>query len=206
MKRFFGLDELRADALRSPVCTVGVFDGVHRGHRQLLYELRLWANSVDGEACVITFDRHPLELLKGISVPRILSRENEVQELKRHGVDAVATLDFAVVKEFSPEVFLKDVLVGRMGCTRLLLGFDSRVGKGGAGTAANLPAMGERCGVEVRIASPVYDKGGKKIGSSAIRDAIRDGRLPEAANLLGFHHELTEFIPHLFDHRRVDRF
>jgi len=183
MKRFDGLAELTP--LRDPVCTVGIFDGVHRGHRQLLYELRLWANSVAGDACVVTFDRHPLEVLRGIEVPAILTPENRLLEFERHGVDAVALLDFAGVKDLGPKEFIENVLIDGLGCRRLLLGFDSHIGKDREGSAANLPEIGAELGVEVRIASPVYDREGHKIGSSTIREAIRAGRLQRAANVLG---------------------
>ena len=75
MKHFSGLDTVGPDDLEDPVCSVGVFDGVHRGHRQLLYELRMWAQTVKGTSCVLTFDRHPLEVLSDIEVPAILTHQ-----------------------------------------------------------------------------------------------------------------------------------
>lgn len=192
MKRFEGVDGL--EPLKNPVCTVGVFDGVHRGHRQLLYELVVWAKAVDGESCVITFRRHPLETLKGIEVPAILALENRLLELERHGVDAVVLLDFEDVQPLTAEEFLSRTKA-RLDCTHVLLGFDSRIGKDRCG-AAELPAVGERLGVEVRIASPVLDKDGNKIGSRFIREAIRTGHLDAAANVLGRPYSLRGEVIH----------
>ncbi len=185
MRRLTGLDAARPGEAREPVATVGVFDGVHRGHSHLLYELRRWSGAVGGTACVLTFDRHPAALLRGVEVPMILSVENRLLELERHGVDLAWVIDFGAVRDLSPEAFLRDVLVGRLGCRRLLLGFDSTLGKDRAGTTRNLPALGAQQGVEVRVAPPIFDKEGRKISSTAIRDAIRRGDLQAAANVLG---------------------
>ena len=76
MKTLRGLEGVSPGDWVDPVCVVGVFDGVHRGHRQLLYELCVWARAVEGSACVITFDRHPLEVLRGVVIPEILTIDN----------------------------------------------------------------------------------------------------------------------------------
>ena len=183
MKRFDGFDSVPPGALTEPVCTVGVFDGVHRGHRQLIYELEVWASSVRGESCILTLDRHPLEVLQGVTVPLILSPENKLLEFERHGVDAVVVVEFEGVSTLTAREFLER-LREALGCRRLLLGFDSRLGCDRA-DGQTLPALGAELGIEVRIASGVLDRAGKKIGSSAIRAAIQAGELERAANLLG---------------------
>ena len=185
MKRFNGLESVDPGLLRDPVCAIGVFDGVHRGHRQLIYELGVWARAVRGEGCILTFDRHPLEVLRSVAVPAILSLEARLVELERHGVDAVVVADFAGLRDLSPEQFLETVVRDRLGCRRLLLGFDSHLGRDRRGGPSNLGAMGEELGIEVRIASSVLDQQGGKIGSRAIRTAVLAGDLERAANLLG---------------------
>jgi riboflavin kinase/FMN adenylyltransferase len=176
--------DFRAE-LQAPVCTVGVFDGVHRGHRQLLYELSTWANTVDGTPTVVTFEKHPREALTGDEVPMILSLEHRLLELERHGAGAVVLLDFAAVQQLGAREFLDSMIKERLGSERLLLGFDSHLGHNRDGTPATLPAIGKTLGIEVRVGSPVRDRDGNKIGSSAIRDAIAAGDLARAANVLG---------------------
>lgn len=185
MKVFRGREAGARANLERPVCTVGIFDGVHRGHRQLLYELVVWAQSIDGTPCVVTFARHPREVLTGQEVPMILTLEHRLLELERHGVGAVFLLEFDSIKDLHAEDFLRTVLRDEFKCRHLLLGFDSHLGKGRDGTPATLPAMGDALGMEVRIASPVRDIKGHKVGSSAIRAAIQAGELERAANLLG---------------------
>jgi len=185
MRVLSGLDALAPlDPGGGAVGTVGVFDGVHRGHRQLLYELTVWAGEVGRTAFAVTFDRHPVEVLRGEEVPLIQPLSERLVELGRHGVESIAVLDFAEIRELTAREFLEDVLKARLGCGRFLLGFDSRLGRDRA-DAHRLPAIGEACGVEVRVASPVLDRDGRKIGSSAIREAVREGDLDRAANLLG---------------------
>ncbi len=184
MKRL-DLARVRKGDLRDPVATIGVFDGVHRGHRQLLYELLVWARATGGESTVLTFDRHPLEVLRGEKIAPLLTVENRLLEFERHGVDAALVLDFAAIRPLGPGEFLEQVLLGKLGCRRLLLGFDSRIGKDRSGDAAKVRELGKALGIDVRVASPVLDKDRRKIGSSAIRDAIRKGELDRAANLLG---------------------
>jgi len=182
---FRGLADAAAAQLTRPVASVGVFDGVHRGHRQMLYELTVWAQSLGGTACVVTFEQHPRASLDGVEIPMILTLEHRLLELERHGVEAVVLLDFASIQHLCARDFLRDVLRDQLGCTHLLLGFDSHLGKGRDGTPATLPGMGEELGIEVRVASPVRDKDGAKIGSSSIRRAIQAGDLDGAANVIG---------------------
>lgn len=183
MKRLDAIEGVEGLALlNNPVCTVGVFDGVHRGHRQLLYELAVWAKAADGESCVVTFERHPLEILRGIDVPAILTPKNRLLELERHGVDAVVLIAFQSIRDLSAGEFL--IKLKKAGCTRVLQGFDSRMGHDRA-EPAELPAIAEGLGIELRIASRVAGKDGVKIGSRFIRDAIRRGDLEAAANALG---------------------
>lgn len=185
MRRFDGLDTIRPGDLREPVCTVGVFDGVHRGHHGVLYELVAWAQAVGGTACVLTFSRHPVAVLRGIEVPALLSVDHRLVELARHGVQAALVLDFAAVRDLSPAQFLSEVLVGRVGSRRLLLGFDGRIGKDREGDPQNLPALAAPLGVEVRVASRVVDASGGKISSTAIREALSAGNLAAASQMLG---------------------
>ena len=99
MRILRGLDEAAAAALDRPVCTVGVFDGVHRGHRQILYELRVWAQAVGGTPVVVTFARHPRAVLGGIEMPMILTLEHRLLELERHGVAAVADCKYKLLDD-----------------------------------------------------------------------------------------------------------
>ena len=180
-----GLDAWQPGPDRDHVFTVGVFDGVHRGHRQLLYELTTWARAAGAVPGVLTFARHPLTVLRGVEVPLILTLEHRLVELERCGVGVTVVSDFEAMREATAREFLADIVRDRLGCTRFLLGFDSAVGRDREGDAATLAAIGREVGVEVRIASPALDAQGGKIGSSEIRAAVARGDLTHAARLLG---------------------
>jgi riboflavin kinase/FMN adenylyltransferase len=185
MRHLEGLDALRRDALRRPVATVGVFDGMHRGHRHLLELLRAMADRRDGEAVVLTFDTHPMAVLRGAPPRRILSPAHRLALLGRLGVDVAVTLPFDErMRDTSHEAFVEEVLVGRMGIQGLLFGWNSTFGRGGLGTAATVAPLGERFGFEV-VRAPAIALDGRPISSSRIRDAIQEGDLATAAAMLG---------------------
>jgi riboflavin kinase/FMN adenylyltransferase len=185
VRRYAGVEALSPEELRAPVCTIGVFDGVHLGHQRLLGELRAWAGEVGGEACVLTFEVHPANVLRGIEIPLVMGLEQRLLELERQGIEAAVVLDFTAIRNLSPADFLRSIVLEKLGCRRFLLGFDSRVGRGGAGDVRTLPDTGREVGVEVRIGEPLRDDGGRKVGSSALRAAVGRGDLGGAARLLG---------------------
>lgn len=185
MRLFTGLDALAPALLRRPVVTVGMFDGLHRGHLHVLAHLRAMADRLGGEAVVITFDTHPLAVIAGAPPRRILSPAHRLRLLARHGVDATVLLPFDVaLRDLSYEAFVTDVLVARMGVRGLLFGYNGNFGRGGAGTRASVEPLGRRHGFEVAEA-PMVALDAQPISSSRIRDAIEQGHLEAAAEMLG---------------------
>jgi riboflavin kinase/FMN adenylyltransferase len=185
VRRHLGLDDLSPGAFRRPAVTVGVFDGMHRGHRHLVEALRALADRVEGEAVVITFDTHPLAVIRGEAPRRILSVEHRLLLLDRHQVDAAVLLPFDDrVRRMTHERFVEEILVRRMGIRALLFGYNSNFGYEGKGTPASVAPLGERFGFEVAEAPPITLHG-QPISSSRIRDAIQSGDLAAAADMLG---------------------
>ncbi len=185
MRRYVGLDGLSPEAFRRPVVTIGVFDGMHRGHRHLIEGLRAMADRLDGEAVVLTFDTHPLAVIRGEAPRRILSVEHRLLLLERNEVDATVLLPFdETIRRMTHERFVEDLLVRRMGIRGLLFGYNSNFGYEGRGTPASVAPLGERFGFEVAEAPPITLQG-HPISSSRIRDAIQSGDLEVAAEMLG---------------------
>jgi riboflavin kinase/FMN adenylyltransferase len=185
MRTYHGLTGLMPAAFRRPVATVGVFDGLHRGHRHVLEHLARFAARLGGEAVVLTFETHPLAVIAGAPPRKILSTPHRLRLLERFGVDATVLLPFdAATRNTSYERFTEDVLVTRIGIRGLLFGYNSNFGKDGLGTAATLAPLGKRLGFEVEEA-PAVGEIARPISSSRIRDAIESGDLAAAADMLG---------------------
>lgn len=173
-------------SLGRPVVTIGMFDGVHRGHQRVLLELRRWAARLRTTTVVVTFDRSPKTLISGKPVPCITSLEHRLVLFERLGIDACAVLRFdRRLRRVSARDFVRNILCGRLRAMAVLLGFNCRFGRGAEGDYALLRQL-EREGVCLarQVPRPVT-VGGRPISSSAIRTAIEAGRLDDAARMLG---------------------
>jgi riboflavin kinase/FMN adenylyltransferase len=185
VRRHTGLDALSPAAFRRPAVTVGVFDGMHRGHRHLVEALRALADRIGGDAVVLTFATHPLAVIRGEAPRSILSVEHRLLLLERNQVDATVLLPFDdATRRMSYEGFVEDVLVRRIGIRALLFGYNSNFGHDGKGTPASVAPLGARFGFEV-VEAPPITLHGRAISSSRIRDAIETGDLDGAADMLG---------------------
>ena len=174
-----------ASAGRSRVATIGFFDGVHRGHRVLLDELRDWASAEDGDSVVVTFREHPQAVLGAHPPVPVVSLEHRLLLLEREGVDAVLVLDFDErVRALAPEEFVRSILVDALGVGGLLMGFDSAFGNRRLGTFEYLDSRRSELGLEIRRATAeLLD--GAAVSSTRVREAVANWDFPELESLLG---------------------
>lgn len=171
--------------------TIGVFDGVHRGHRALIDRL-----SSAYEKTVLTFDPHPVEILRPGTPPRLITTIDErLALLDGAGVTQTGVLDLKEIKDLAPEVFVEEVLVRRLNMRQLVLGPDFRFGKDRAGDVDLLKRMGGAHGYEVDVIELVSD-GGEEVSSSRIRSLIESGRPGEAARYLTTRFSVTAPVVH----------
>lgn len=185
MRRQFGHEDLDPAGFRRPVATVGVFDGLHRGHRHLVEHLTAMADRLDGEPVVVTFDTHPRAILEGAAPRSILSLPHRLLLLERLGVAATVVLPFDdAMRRRTYEQFTREILVDGLGIHGLLFGYNGRIGHGGEGTVERLRPLGTELGFVVEEAPPIALQG-RPISSSRIRDAIENGDLQGAAEMLG---------------------
>lgn len=156
---------------------VGAFDGVHRGHRAILRAAAEAAAAAGREAWAVTFDGHPLALLDPARAPkRILGPDEEFRRLAAAGIPRIACLKFtAALAAVEAEAFAE-----RFREASLFCGEDWRFGRGARGTPAFLRARG----IAVTVL-PYAEYRGERISSTAIRAAVADGRLDDAAGMLG---------------------
>lgn len=166
--------------------TIGNFDGVHRGHQAMVARLEAAAAARKLPACVMTFEPHPREFFTPADAPaRLTSLRDKVEQLAALGVDRVYVCRFdAQFARQSPETFVRDVLVERLGVRWLLVGDDFRFGARRAGDVALLQRLEPETGIHVEsMATVAVD--GVRASSTAVRDALASGDLDTAARLLG---------------------
>lgn len=164
---------------------VGVFDGVHLGHQRLLHELLEMASRLDATPTVVTFANHPDELLRGKRADWITSLPHRLRLLRRCGARRVVLLAFDdELRAMTAAEFTDRVLVRGLHSRGLLLGHDGAIGRDREGSYDRLRELGDQHGFEVRKAEALL-LDGQPISSTAIREAIRAGRLEAAQRLLG---------------------
>ena len=170
--------------------TIGVFDGVHRGHQQVIGSVRDTASRLGVQAGLITFDRHPLTVLAPASAPPLLTSLGRRLELfEELGLDTVGLLPFGDdVRMLSPEDFVTRVIVMGFAARHVAVGEDFRFGRDRAGNVQVLAMMGLEMGYEVE-AVPLLNVDGP-LSSSRIRGMITAGEVEAAARALGRLHEL----------------
>ncbi len=166
--------------------TVGTFDGVHRAHRAVLEAVAATAAIASRQALVVTFDRHPLEVVRPEMAPLLLTTVPERRAaIAETGVTRARFLRFdAALAALSPEAFVQEILIGECGMRDLVLGDDHALGRGRSGDVEVLRTLGERLGFTVLVVPPV-EVDGVRVSSTRIRSAIEAGDLGTAARLLG---------------------
>lgn len=185
MERVHGLEELEPGLFRRPVAALGVFDGVHLGHRAVIAETAALAREAGGEAVAVTFDIHPRIVVDGSGPGLLTSLPHRLRLLAEAGAAAAVVLRFdEALRERSAEDFLEGILLRRMGIAGLVLGPDSHYGKDRRGNFDLARAVLEPRGVPVRAVGRVTGPDGP-VSSTAIRAAVRAGDLEGAARMLG---------------------
>jgi riboflavin kinase/FMN adenylyltransferase len=196
MRLLNGLEALTQPLSRG-VVAIGKFDGLHRGHQSLIRAAVDEARAAGAESVVVTFDRHPIELLRPGTRARYLTPlEERLRLIAGLGVDA--TLLIRLTPEFlnlEAEEFVRSVLVERLGMVAVVASESFRFGRGAAGTVETLRELGPRLGFQFRPVPPVLVDGGR-VSSSRVAECIAAGRVEEAATLLGRPYALFGHVVH----------
>ena len=170
---------------RDSAITIGVFDGVHRGHRHLISRLVEHAQSSDSRACVVTFKNHPITVLKPETRVRYLIELDErTRLLKQLGVDMVVPIKFdRRLAQLSSHDFLR-VLYEKLRMRHLVVGPDFAMGHNRDGSLETLPGIARDIGFSFNVVDLMTDPTGR-VKSTTIRRQIADGDVSSAARLLG---------------------
>jgi len=191
---------LSTNERKGAVLCIGVFDGVHRGHQALLSEGRLLADELGVPLVAVTFDPHPMAVVRPESAPQSLASLAERRFLLFNaGADDVFVLKFTKeVSGWEPEEFIHRVLVDTLRASAVVVGKNFRFGHRAAGTVDTLREAGTRYGFAVREVGLAADQ--EPWSSTRVRMALTAGDIAEANRVLGRDYELTGVVVH-GDHR-----
>ena len=181
-----------AETAKGASVALGNFDGVHLGHARVIDLAR-----TDAPLGIVTFEPHPRDYFAPTSPPfRLMNAEARANRLAKLGVDRLYELPFGPeLAGLTPMEFARDVLSQGLGVSHVVVGADFCFGKGRAGKAADLVALGDTYGFQVTIADLVKS-GGVEISSTAIRRALTEGRPRDAAAMLGHWHRIEGEVIH----------
>jgi riboflavin kinase/FMN adenylyltransferase len=179
------------DARRTAI-TVGNFDGLHLGHQKILHSVRERARATGQRGAVITFDPHPMRVLRPDRAPLMIQTlAQRLAGFEQAGLDAALVLRFdRALSLVSPEEFIERILVGSLRAGAILVGANFRFGHRGAGDVRMLGEFGKRDGFEVETVPPV-EVDGQIVSSTAIRASVAGGDVAGAIPLLGRAFSLT---------------
>jgi len=180
--------ELHRFKAQNPVVTIGIFDGVHRGHRYLVDKLKKTAGELKGESVVVTLWPHPRMVLQKdtANLRYLTSIDEKILLLKEASIDHLVIIPFTL--EFSRLDscrFIEEYLVERIGIHKLIVGFNHKFGRNREGDFENLKSCARRFNFELERLSPVLF-GEEKISSSVIRNLLLNGELEKANRFLGY--------------------
>lgn len=180
------------DAASGAVVTVGTFDGVHRGHIEVLNRLAAAAAERHALSVLVTFDPHPLRIVRPEAAPPLLTTPAEkIEILAQTPVDRVAFLHFTpVLAAYEPREFVEHILIRRLDMRHLVIGYDHGFGRGRSGDVEMLKRIAAEAGFGIEVVAAV-ESDGETVSSSRIRRLLQQGDVHEAGLALGRHYSLT---------------
>jgi riboflavin kinase/FMN adenylyltransferase len=184
MRVFESLDV--EETFAKPVLTIGNYDGIHLGHMRIIERVKKRAVAISGTSMLMTFDPHPLHILRpDKELAAIVPLAEKKRLIEEAGIDVLFVLPFtAQFADLSPEAFVASILVEKLAVAGVVVGYDFRYGRKGRGDAALLSAAGRAHGFFVETVGAVT-LDGEKVGSNRIRKLVADGSVAAAARLLG---------------------
>jgi riboflavin kinase/FMN adenylyltransferase len=182
---------------RQPVVAIGNFDGIHRGHMRLLERVRRQAGERGGTPVALIFDPHPPRVLRPDKAPPLLmTLDQKLEAFERAGMQGVAIVRFTPeIALWEPERFVETILIDWLRASEVWVGANFLFGRNRAGTYTLLRALGEDRGFRVDKIDPVRYKD-FVVSSTRVRHLIGEGRVDEAAALLGHHYYLDGTVVH----------
>lgn len=184
MQLFWNLEEIKTPFPQACV-TIGNFDGVHLGHQQLFAEVVNRARSNNGCSVVVTFNPHPLRVLRPHGIKLISTVEQKIEWIDRAGIDYLIIIPFDhSFAATTAEEFVQDILVDTIGMKELVVGYDYAFGKGRSGDTRFLREQGKKKNFPVTVVDAFY-RNDMLLSSTQIRNLVAEGRMMDSRKLLG---------------------
>lgn len=185
------------------MATIGFFDGVHRGHQFLIANVMEEARKTGLQSLVITFDRHPRQVLSQDYQPRLLTTlDRKLQLLSLTGVDNVAVLHFTKeMAALSAHDFMQQILYDKLNVRKLIIGYDNRFGHDRTSGFEDYVEYGKKTGIWV-IQSQAFVLHGINVSSSVIREMLAEGDVERAADCLGYPYTIVGTVVHGLENGR----
>jgi riboflavin kinase/FMN adenylyltransferase len=185
MQVILNLNEIKKP-LTNPVLTIGNFDGVHKGHLALFDKVKERAKAIGGQSVVMTFEPHPLKIMRPADGPQLITHTGQKLELiEKAGIDVIVCVSFD--REFAAipaRDFVNNILVEKIGIKEIVVGYDYTFGHNREGDINLLREIGKDFGFVVHLVGPI-EIDHTLVSSTSIRRLVQEGRLEEARVLLG---------------------
>ncbi len=178
----------------STAVALGFFDGVHKGHQEVI-NLCKRVKSDNEKLAVFTFKDSPLACINGKKKPMLTTNEQKFKLFESMGVDIVYCVDFDAVKNMSAEDFVKSVLKDNLNAKSVVTGFNYHFGKGGRADTSVLKTLCDNHAIKTYRCEPVMYLD-KPISSTRIRESIANGKIEEANSMLGYSYSITSAVSH----------
>jgi len=189
MKIYRDLSQIKEPFVNACV-TIGNFDGVHLGHQLLFGEVVQRAYRCNGTSVVVTFDPHPLQVLRPDGIKLISTCEQKAELIEHAGIDILIIIPFTMkVAGVSADSFVDDILLKTIGVKELVVGYDYAFGKGRSGNTQFLQEQGQKKGFSVTVVEAHYE-GDILVSSTKVRELVTDGRMADARILLGRYYQI----------------
>ena len=172
------------------VVTIGNFDGVHLGHQLLFREVVERARQSDGTSVVVTFNPHPLKVLRPDGIKLISSTEQKIELIRQAGIDVLVVIPFDRDFAKTPALeFVDNILIGTIGVSDLVVGYDYCFGRGREGNIDFLRQQGRKNGFPVTVVEAHYEND-VLVSSTKIRELVTEGRMRDVRTLLGRYYQI----------------
>ena len=189
MKIYRDLNEV-AEPFSHACVTIGNFDGVHLGHQMLFGEVVQRAYRSNGTSVAVTFDPHPLQILRPDGIKLISTCEQKTELIEHAGIDVLVIIPFSMkFAGISADHFVDDILLNTIGVKELVVGYDYAFGKGRVGNIDFLKDQGTKKGFSVSVVEAHYEND-MLVSSTKVRALVADGRMADARTLLGRYYQI----------------